>query len=113
MPLHNTPSYEHLYGLCQLLKFAASLHCTWPCLGRHHMVLIIYVHHSAMLAVTGVCALMQTKLLELGYSCGEEEVDDMIFGGDTESALLTLQVCCLPPPRFRSGPGPTCADLMP
>ncbi|KAK9825805.1 hypothetical protein WJX74_009254 [Apatococcus lobatus] len=37
--------------------------------------------------------LLQTKLLELGYSCGDEEVDDMIFGDATQSALATLQAC--------------------
>ena len=33
----------------------------------------------------------QTKMLEKGYAAGEEDMDDMIFGDHTQSALLTLQ----------------------
>ena len=35
---------------------------------------------------------MQTKLEEQGYSCGEEETEDIIYGDGTESAVVTLQV---------------------
>ncbi|KAK9834103.1 hypothetical protein WJX84_000034, partial [Apatococcus fuscideae] len=34
-----------------------------------------------------------TKLEEQGYSCGEEETEDIIYGDGTESAVVTLQAC--------------------
>ena len=57
------------------------------------MAVIVRASFNA-LHLSMTIALMQTKLLEMGFSCGDEEVDDMIFGDATQSALATLQASC-------------------